>query len=192
MQDTLSAVGSLTSGETGAFTNLASLSARPTAASTSNAPATTQIPPAEDPLLQLIAGTIQRNGNRQKAQRIVTRTLMYIHTLTRAPPLPILRNAIFTVAPAVRCISVRHAGRTIVYPIALNEQQRMHHSIQWILAASDARPGQFLEERLAREMVAIVQGTMTDSKEVSPAIRKKEDVHKLALSNRGNVQKGRY
>ncbi|KAG1725517.1 hypothetical protein EDB19DRAFT_1644009, partial [Suillus lakei] len=45
------------------------------------------------------------NGRRARAERIVSRLLLYIHAFTRAPLLPILRHAFITASPAVKCIS---------------------------------------------------------------------------------------
>lgn len=174
------------------FNAASSLSSPPSAARhpASTQPAVINIPPAEDPLLHYLTSCLQSYGHRQKAARITARTLLHIHTLTRAPPLPILRKAIENIAPAVRCISNKHAGKTVVYPIALSEKQRTRIAIEWILKACDSRAGKDVEERLAKELVAIVEamgkpGVRLD--EVSAAYKKKEEVHKYAMMNRGNA-----
>ncbi|KAI9436784.1 hypothetical protein BJY52DRAFT_1100872, partial [Lactarius psammicola] len=52
------------------------------------------IPPAEDPLLQFMANTIMRYGKHKRASHIVLRTLLWVHSLTRAPPLDIVHQAV--------------------------------------------------------------------------------------------------
>lgn len=148
------------------------------------------IPPAEDPILAFLTNCIMKHGDKKKAQAITAKTLMYIHTLTRAPPLPILRHAILTAAPAVRCITSRHAGRSVVYPVPLSEKQRVRTAIMWILDECHNRQEQTLSERLAKAVVAIVQGA-PQPRDASPVLRKKEEVHKFAMANRGNVQRPR-
>jgi small subunit ribosomal protein S7 len=71
----------------------------------------------------------------------------------------------------------RHGAKNVAKPVALGEKQRTRFALEWILEASKQRSGQTVEERLARELIAIVQGT-------SDALKKKEEVHKFAMVNR--------
>ncbi len=160
------------------------LSALPTAASTpfpaaspKSLPPILDIPPAEDPLLQFMTNSIMRHGKRKRASRIVSRMLLWVHSLTRAPPLEIAREAVLLAAPAVRSMSHTHGGKIISRPIALSEKQRTRYAVKWILKASDNRPGQTLEERLAREIIATIQGT-------SSVLVEKERAHTFAMVNR--------
>ena len=135
------------------------------------------IPPAEDPLLQFMANTIMRHGKRKRASRIVSRMLLWVHSLTRAPPLDIVRQAVLLAAPAVRSMSHTQGGKIIPRPVALSEKQRTRYAVKWILKASENRPGQTLEERLAREIIATLQGN-------SSVLAEKERVHTFAMVNR--------
>jgi small subunit ribosomal protein S7 len=135
------------------------------------------IPPAEDPVLAYFASALLQNGHRARASRIVARTLMYLHGYTRAPPLPILREAVLAAAPAVKTTSRRVGAKTNFKPTALGEKQRTRYAVQWILKASESKQGQTVEERLAREIIAVLQGN-------SEALKKKEEVHKFAMVNR--------
>ena len=49
--------------------------------------------------------------------------------------------------------------------------------MRWILEASDSKPGKTLEERLAREVIAILEGN-------SKALAKKMELHRVAMVNR--------
>ncbi|KAI0043497.1 ribosomal protein S7 [Auriscalpium vulgare] len=140
------------------------------------------IPPVEDPLLQYLANKIQKHGKRKQAARIVSRTLLWLHTLTRAPPLPIVREAIFAASPAVRSLNHRHGAKTVARPIALGEKQRTRYAVDWILkTVKEKKNGQTLEERLARELIAVLNGD-------SGVLKKKEEAHRFAMVNRGNAE----
>ncbi|KAI0696996.1 ribosomal protein S7 [Cerioporus squamosus] len=159
----------------------------PAAASTSTSilpraaePAVIHIPPAEDPLLHLFTSMMMRHGKRQQASRVVTRMLLHIHAFTQAAPMPILREAVVAAAPLLRCRSFKRAAKQFVFPIPLSERQRAWQAIRWIVDESRKRGGRHDEERLAREVIAIVKGD-------SEVLRKKEAVHKLAVLHRGNV-----
>ncbi|KAJ7880750.1 ribosomal protein S7 domain-containing protein [Mycena olivaceomarginata] len=150
------------------------------------------VPPPEDPLLQFLASLIMKHGERAKARRVVANTLTHIFTLTRAPPLPILREAVLLASPAVKTMSHTHGAKIVHVPTALSEKQRTHYGLMWLIASSKGRVGRRLEERLAREMVDVVQRTHADRDkppERQPgALGLKYDMHKFATVNRGGVR----
>jgi len=148
--------------------------------SKANFPAMLNIPPAEDPLLHYLTSSIMKHGRRSKAARTASRTLLHLHSFTRSEPLPLLREAIFAASPAVRCLSHRYGSKNVYKPIALGEKQRTRFAVKWILEASDGKPGKTLEERLAREVIAVLEGN-------SKALAKKTELHRVAMVNRGNI-----
>ncbi|KAG6889041.1 hypothetical protein C0995_004324 [Termitomyces sp. Mi166 len=136
------------------------------------------IPPAEDPLLYYLTSHLMRHGHRARASRIVSNILLHIHAWTRAPPLPILRQAILDAAPAVRTLSHRTGGKTMFKPTALSEKKRIFYALKHIKEASRAKPGLTIEERMAKEMVNIVQGVPSE------AVKTKQKMHEFATVNR--------
>jgi len=101
---------------------------------------------------------------------------MHIHGYTGELPLPILREAILLVSPAVRVAMHKKGAKTIAMPMALNEKQRTRFGVEWILKASDKKPGN-VEVRLAKEFIAVVRGN-------SEALKKREETHRFAMLNR--------
>jgi len=146
-------------------------------ASTSRLPPMLNITPAEDPLLRYLTSSIMKHGRRSKAARITSYTLLHLHSFTRSEPLPLLREAILAVSPAVKCLSHRHGAKNVHKPVALGEKQRTRFAVQWILEACDSKPGKRLEERLAREIIAVLEGN-------SGALAKKKELHRFAMVNR--------
>ncbi len=61
------------------------------------------------PLLQL--NTIVGHGERKRASRTISRMLLWVHSLTRAPPLGIVPEAVLLAAPAVRPMTHTHGGK---------------------------------------------------------------------------------
>lgn len=158
-----------------------------TRSSSSNAPSSSPdvvlarmfVPPANDPLLDYLASALQKHGRRSSATRLVSRTLLHVHTSTRAPPLPIVREAILAVSPAIKSGSHRYGTKTLQIPYALTEKQRVHAGVRALLVASASRPGKTVDIRLARELIGVLQG---DSK----ALVEKERLHKLGMVNRSD------
>ncbi|KAI1786849.1 ribosomal protein S7 [Ganoderma leucocontextum] len=164
---------------------MASSSSASTSLSNSSAsvqPPVIHIPPAEDPLLHLFTSMVMFDGKRQMASRVVTQMLLHIHAFTKAPPLPILRQAIDTAAPLLRCRQFKRAAKQYVFPMPLSERQRARTAIKWIWEAAKNKGGKHVPERLAREVIAVVKGE-------SDVLKKKSDVHKLAVLHRGNIVK---
>ena len=135
------------------------------------------IPPRNDPLLEYIANHIMRSGHKHRAQRIVANMLAEIHRLTGASPLPILRSAIFRASPSVRVASMKKGAKTRLVPVPLADKQRTFYAVKWILKQSGNRGEQKLEQRLAKEIIAIIEGS-------SRVLNQKAEVHKVALANR--------
>ena len=134
-------------------------------------------PPQMDPLLLFFTTMIMRDGKKQAASKQVARMLVHVHAFTKAPPLPIVRQAVVIASPLLRNRQFSRAAKAYVFPTPLTERQRAHIGIKWILDASDKRGGKTLAERLAREIVAVVRGE-------SEVLKKKEDSHKLAVTHR--------
>lgn len=177
--DMLNALMGSTSGLTTPSSSRLSLTPapQPTAAVDTTTTSAMFIPPPRDPLLDYIAAVIQRHGLRARAAHTVSRMLLHIHTFTRAPPTPIVREAIMSAAPAVRVVSFKYGTKVMMTPQPLTEKQRVRAGLKAIIKASESRPGKSFEVRLAREMIAVVQGE-------SRSLEEKQRLHRLAMVNR--------
>ncbi|KAL5489862.1 hypothetical protein ACEPAI_4694 [Sanghuangporus weigelae] len=142
------------------------------------------IPPAQDPLIRYLASSFLHDGRRHSAERRAARVLLHLHTLTRAEPLPLLRQAIEKVMPNVRVTRHKHSTKIIEIPVALNEKQQVRYAMKWMLKEAEIRGGRTIEERLAREIVLVLNGT-------SGALKQKDAQHTTAMVNRGNIPVGR-
>ena len=89
-------------------------------------------------------------------------------------------------------------------PVPLGEKQRTRFAIKWMLAAAEHRKGRTIEERLAREALAIIKGKPEDIRGKpednkgkpedkgkpddnngwQEVLKKKHDVHRLGMVNR--------
>ena len=145
----------------------------------SNLPPLMNIPPQEDPLLHFMASRLMHHGERAKASRHISQMLLHIHAWTRAPPLPIVRQAMFKLSPVVKVIGHKHATKMIYKPVPLSEKQGIWYAMQWLIEATEKsrQGGPTIAERLAREIIMVIKGE-------SETLKKKETFHKQALMNR--------
>ncbi|KAL1739407.1 ribosomal protein S7 domain-containing protein [Schizophyllum fasciatum] len=153
--------------------------------SAANQPVLMNIPPAQDPLLHLFASTILSHGHRARASRTVSRAMLHLHAMTRAPALPLLRRAVDLAAPACKLVSDRllRGTKVVMRPRPLNERQRTKQAIKWIVEDSlKTTPGRHFDQRLAKAIIKVINGD-------SSALEKKRLQHEAAMNNRGNLDR---
>lgn len=139
------------------------------------------IPALEDPLLHYMSSLIMRHGRRHKASKTISLMLLHVHALTQSQPMAILRDAVVRAAPSVDVVSLKKGMKINLVPVPLSEKARTRGAILWILRASMYRAGPTLGERMAKEVVGIVQGS-------SQVLGWKEQQHAQAMVNRCAVQ----
>ena len=99
-------------------------------------------------------------------------------------PVTYLNLAVDSVAPLVKVRQQRGVlggGQSLQIPVPLPSKQRRRTAITWILNAADKRKEVRLADRVARELVNVVEGK-------SAAWTRREAVHKLGIAARSNVR----
>lgn len=142
----------------------------------------TQIPPPSEPLLGYLTNLIMKDGKKARAQSHLNKTLTEIKTLTAntTEPVSLLRNAITMAAPSFRLSSSKRNNKVLHTPLALDERQRIRVAFNALIKASDKRNEKFLHQRLAREVLAILE-------QQSDVLKRKEEIHKNGAINRANL-----
>lgn len=92
-------------------------------------------------------------------------------------PLDIFKRALDNIKPFVEVRSRRVGGATYQVPMEVRSERRQALAIRWMINYASERKGRSMEEKLAEEMADAFSGT-------GGAIRKKEDVHKMAEANK--------
>jgi small subunit ribosomal protein S7 len=91
--------------------------------------------------------------------------------------LDVLNKALDNVKPSVETRSRRVGGANYQIPFEVRGQRQSHLTLMWFVAAARGRKGMPMAERLAAEIVDAYNNT-------GSAVKKKEDAHKMAESNR--------
>ncbi|KAI5789012.1 ribosomal protein S7 domain-containing protein [Geopyxis carbonaria] len=155
------------------------------------------------PIVEQVTNLIMRDGKKASAQSTMTEVLAILRTkpapkenpripiIPTAPPLaslpsdPVayLQTAIDSVAPLLKIKQVKGSGgfrESLPMPLPL--RQRRRKAVTWIIEAADKRKVRMgLAERLAEEIVAVVEGKST-------AWDKRLQVHRTAVAARANVK----
>ena len=74
----------------------------------------------------------------------------------------------------------RVGGATYQVPIEVNIQRSQTLAMRWLIAAARARTGRPMDQRLADELKAAFKGD-------GVAVKKRQDVHRMAEANRAFV-----
>ncbi len=117
------------------------------------------------------------DGKKSVAAKIFYSALDLIKERTGEEPLKVFKQAVENAKPLVETKSRRVGGATYQVPVEVNPRRQLSLSMRWLVAAARARGEKTMVERLAAELIAA-------SKNEGAAIKKKEDVHRMAEANK--------
>jgi small subunit ribosomal protein S7 len=117
------------------------------------------------------------DGKKSVAQKVVYGALEAAAKKLNKDGGDIFAKAIENVSPSVEVTSRRVGGANYQVPRDVRDERRFFLACKWMLDAAKAGKGKPLSERLANEFIAAYNGE-------GEAIRKKENMHKMAEANR--------
>ena len=127
--------------------------------------------------LQNFINRVVKNGKSSLAATLVYTAFDMIEERTKRDPLEVFEQAIKNVSPVMEVKPRRVGGATYQVPMEVPPHRRFALASRWILQAARARSGKSFEEKLAGEL-------MDAANNQGSAIRKREETHKMAESNR--------
>jgi small subunit ribosomal protein S7 len=117
-------------------------------------------------------------GKKNTAQRIVYGAFEQIAAKNPAAnPLEILQRAVDNAKPRLEVKPRRVGGATYQVPIEVPSDRQFSLAMRWLVDLADARKGMAMREALALEILDAYQGQ-------GNAIRKRDEVHKMAQANK--------
>jgi small subunit ribosomal protein S7 len=128
-------------------------------------------------LVTQIVNKVLQRGKRSTAERIMYEALELIQTKTEAEPIATLKRAVDNVKPQLEVKSRRVGGATYQVPIEVRPRRANTLAIRWIVGYSRQRREKTMAERLANELMDASNG-------VGASVKRREDVHKMAESNK--------
>ena len=116
-------------------------------------------------------------GKRTVAQRIVYGALDDAEREARRPGLELFQQAIRNAMPQVQVRARRVGGTTYQVPTEVRPERQLALSMRWIISSARGRSGRPMFQRLAQEFLEASRGQ-------GAAVRRKEDLHRMADANR--------
>lgn len=118
-----------------------------------------------------------KKGKKSTAERVVYGSMEIIQAKTKEDPLKVLERAIENVRPLLETKSRRVGGANYQVPIEVTAGRSFTLGVRWLIKYAQERNGKSMAEKLSAEIIDAINNR-------GGAIKKREDTHKMAESNR--------
>jgi small subunit ribosomal protein S7 len=128
-------------------------------------------------VVEKLVNRLMQSGKKETARKIVYGALEEVAKGLATEPVSVLTQALLNTTPKQEVRSRRVGGATYQIPMPVKETRGQTLAIRWIVQAAQARSGRPMVERLAEELKDAYNSE-------GGAVKKKEDVHRMAEANR--------
>ena len=128
-------------------------------------------------IISKFINSIMYDGKKTTAEKILYDALDKIKSKNNEDPLKIFNNAISNVRPNLEVRSRRVGGATYQVPVEVKASRGQALALRWLLEATRKRKNKSMSEKLYFEILDASQNK-------GSAIKKREDTHKMAESNK--------
>ncbi len=134
-------------------------------------------PVYNDVIINRIINKIMLDGKKSLAERVVYEALDIVSEETGEEPLEIVKEAIDNIMPVLEVRSRRVGGSNYQVPVEVDENRKLSLALRWFVQSTRKRGERTIVERVAGELMDAYNNT-------GGAVRKKEEVHRMAEANR--------
>ena len=120
---------------------------------------------------------VMYDGKKTVAEKAIYQALEKIKNKTKEDPLKIFNDAINNIRPNLEVRSRRVGGATYQIPVEVKTSRSQTLALKWLLEASRKRKNKTMSDKLFNELMDAYQ-------KKGAAIKKREDTHKMAESNK--------
>ena len=131
----------------------------------------------ESDLILKLMNSIMYDGKKTIAEKIVYDALNKLQSKAKEEPIKIFDTAINNIKPTIEVRSRRVGGATYQVPVEVKQKRSKALAIRWLVNASKKRKDKNMSDKICFELYDAYQGR-------GSAIKKKEDMHKMAESNK--------
>jgi small subunit ribosomal protein S7 len=134
-------------------------------------------PKYHDKLISKLITKMMLGGKKSVAEGVVYGAFDLIQKKQNEEPMKIFKQALDNVKPVLEVRSRRVGGATYQVPVEVRPDRRVSLGLRWLVLYSRERGEKTMRERLAGEILDAYANR-------GASIKKREDVHKMAESNR--------
>ncbi len=134
-------------------------------------------PKYKSAIIPKLINSIMYDGKKTTAEKIIYEAMEKIKSKSKDEPINIFNTAINNIRPTVEVRSRRVGGATYQVPVEVKANRSQALAIRWLIDASRKRKDKKMSDRIFNEIYDAYQSR-------GSAIKKKEDTHKMAESNK--------
>ena len=134
-------------------------------------------PKYQSSLLAKFINFVMYDGKKTTAEKTIYKALDEIKSKTKEDPIKVFNDAINNIRPNLEVRSRRVGGATYQVPVEVKTKRSQTLALRWLLEAARKRKNKTMYEKLFNEL-------MDASQNKGSAIKKREDTHKMAESNK--------
>ncbi len=128
-------------------------------------------------LVTKLINTVMLDGKKGVAQKVVYDAFDMIKEKTDKDPLEAFTTAMDNIMPSLEVKARRVGGATYQVPIEVRPERRQTLGLRWLVGYARKRGEKTMKDRLANEI-------MDACNNLGAAVKKREDTHKMAESNK--------
>ena len=131
----------------------------------------------KSPIIPKLINSIMYDGKKSVASKIVYEAIEKIKSKTKEEPINVFNEAINNIRPTVEVRSRRVGGATYQVPVEVKTKRAQALALRWLVDASRKRKDKHMSDKIFNEIFDAYERK-------GLAVKKKEDVHKMAESNK--------
>lgn len=128
-------------------------------------------------LISKFINTVMKKGKKSLAEKLVYGAMEKAKQKAKGDPLKIFEKAVENVRPMLETKSRRVGGATYQIPIEVPLYRSTSLAVRWLIRFARERSGKSMVDKLSAEIIDAANSR-------GGAIKKKEDIHKMAEANR--------
>ena len=134
-------------------------------------------PKYKSTIIPKLINSIMYDGKKTIAEKIIYDAIEKIKSKSKDDPLNVFNDAINNIRPTVEVRSRRVGGATYQVPVEVKSKRSQALALRWLIDASRKRKDKKMSDKIFNEIYDAYQNK-------GSAIKKKEDTHKMAESNK--------
>ena len=134
-------------------------------------------PKYKSTIIPKLINSIMYDGKKTIAEKIIYDAIEKIRDKSKEEPLNVFNDAINNIRPTVEVRSRRVGGATYQVPVEVKSKRSQALALRWLVDASRKRKDKKMSDKIFNEIYDAYQNK-------GSAIKKKEDTHKMAESNK--------
>jgi len=130
-----------------------------------------------DPLVTQFVNNMMLSGKKSTALTVFYQAMDIVKEKTNEDEHAVWKKALNNAMPQVEVRSRRIGGATFQIPTEIRAKRKISIGMKWLIRFARSRSGKGFAEKMAAELIAASKGE-------GAAVKRKEDTHKMAESNR--------